>query len=278
MTNLAKIAALIAVLVTGPTAECAAAESSRIVVEIENPVASPQPLQGYLRYPNGTGPLPAVVLLHSCHGNWGLLDERWGKRIASWGYVALTVDSFGPRGIESCGESAKDDLAMDGYRALKFLVREPSVDPDRIAVMGFALAGGRVVLMSVERGVIEQTSPSKFRAAVAFYPPCNSFRGNVTIPTLILVGERDDVTPAAACRDMIDGREGYSVNRQPGEGTAVRLIVYPGAHHGFDEPNLATPREPRRNRLEFNQSAADQSAAAVREFLDATIGQKGASR
>jgi dienelactone hydrolase len=272
LTNHATIAALITVLLTGHAVECSAAESSRIVVEIENPVASPQPLQGYLRHPNSPGPLPAVVLLHSCHGNWGRLDERWGKQIASWGYVTLTVDSFGPRGIDRCG--GKEDLNLDAYRALKFLVREPSVDPARIAVLGFALAGGRVVLMSVERGLIEQTSASKFRAAVAFYPPCLSFRGNVTIPTLILIGERDDVTPAGACRDMIDGREGYSVNRQPGEATAVRLIVYPGADHGFDEPGPASSGESRGHRLGFNETAADQSIAAVHEFLDATIGQK----
>ena len=73
---------------------------------------------------------------------------------------------------------------------------------------------------------------------------------------------------------MVDGREGYDVNRQPGEATAVRLIVYPGAYHGFDEPTPATPREPRHHRNEFNPSAADQSIAAVHEFLDATIGRK----
>ena len=55
------------------------------------------------------GPSPAVVLLHGCNGNWQRIDERWGKRIASWGYVTLTVDSFGPRGIKStCNDGAPD--------------------------------------------------------------------------------------------------------------------------------------------------------------------------
>ena len=278
MTNHAKIAAFVAAFLTGHAGETVAAESSRIVVEIETPVASSQPLQGFLRHPVGAGPLPAVVLLHGCQGNWERLDERWGKRIASWGYVTLAVDSFGPRGIDACVDRVRDDLILDAYRALKFLVREPSVDPDRVAVLGFALAGGRVVLMSVERGLIEQTSVSKFRAAVAFYPPCRGFRGNVTIPTLILIGERDDVTPAADCRDLVEGREGYSVNRQPGEATAVRLIVYPGADHGFDEPNPASSSDTRGHRLGFNQAASDQSIAAVRKFLDGTIGQKAQVR
>ena len=59
-------------------------ESSPVVVEFENPLASPQPLQGYLRRTNGAGPSPAVVLLHSCNGDWRRLDQRGETRIASW--------------------------------------------------------------------------------------------------------------------------------------------------------------------------------------------------
>jgi dienelactone hydrolase len=212
-------------------------------------------------------------LLHSCNGNWGRLDERWGKRIASWGYVTLTVDSFGPRGLKSCGDSASDRLALDAYRALNFLVNASFVDPARVAVLGFA-QGGRMALMSVEHGAIEQTSPNKFAAAVAFYPPCRWFRGDVTVPTLILIGERDDLTPAAACHDMVDGRDEMGMSRQRHEGPPIKLIVYPGAYHAFDAPDLETPVKLSEHHLEFNQSATDQSIGALREFLDATIGRR----
>jgi dienelactone hydrolase len=273
VTNLAKFAALVTALLTGNAVECLAAESSPIVVEIENPLASPHPLQGYLRQPGGAGPSPAVVLLHSCSGNWKRLDERWGKRIASWGFVTLTVDSFGPRGLKDCGDDAPLDLATDAYRALNSLVRASFVDPDRIAVLGFA-QGGRVALMSVEHGAIEQTSPNKFRAAVAFYPPCRWFRGDVTVPTLILIGERDDLTPAAACRDAVDGRDDMGISRQRTEGAPIKLIVYPGAYHAFDASELKTPLEISGHHLEFNQTATDQSITALHDFLGATIGQK----
>jgi dienelactone hydrolase len=273
VTNFARAAALVAAFLIGDAVECVAAESPPIVVEIESPLASPHPLQGYLRQTNNPGPSPAVVLLHSCSGNWGRLDERWGKRIASWGYVTLTVDSFGPRGIKSCDDGAANDLVMDAYRALNFLVRAPFVDPARVAVLGFA-QGGRMALMSVEHGAIEQTSPNKFRAAIAFYPPCRWSRGDMTVPTLILIGERDDLNPAAACRDVVDGRDDMGISRHQAARVPIKLIVYPGAHHAFDAPNLETPRELAGHHHEFNQWATDQSIAALHEFLDATIGGK----
>jgi dienelactone hydrolase len=277
VTILAKLVALLAAISTASIAQCLAAESPPIVVEIESPLASSHPLQGYLRQPGNAGPSPAVVLLHSCNGNWARIDQRWGKRIASWGYAALTVDSFGPRGLKNCGDNPPNDLfqdlAQDSYRALNFLARDPLIDPARVAVLGFA-NGGRLALMSVERGPLELTSPNKFRAAVAFYPPCAPFKGDMTVPTLILIGERDDVTPAEECRKMVDGRDGWGISRQKDQGAPVRLIVYPDAYHGFDAPNLTTPIKLLGHHLEFNQSATDQSTVALREFLDATIGRR----
>jgi dienelactone hydrolase len=271
---LAKAAALLTALLIGNAVECAAAQpqSSAIIVDLENPLASPMPLQGYLRH--GAGASPAVVLLHGCSGDWERLDINWGKRIASWGYVTLTVDSFGPRGIKNtCGSGAPIALAFDAYRALNFLARQPFVDPARVVVVGFS-QGAWLALSSVERGIIERTSQNKFRAAVAFYPPCLGFKGNMTVPTLILIGELDDWTLADECRNMVDGRDDWGISRQRNEGVPIRLVVYPGAHHDFDVPGLKTPVQFFGHHLEFNQPASDRSIDAVHEFLDATIGGK----
>jgi dienelactone hydrolase len=269
-------AVAVALLTAGGLASAPAqsSESSPVVVEFENPLASPQPLQGYLRRTNGAGPSPAVVLLHSCNGDWRRLDQRWGLRIASWGYVTLTVDSFGPRGIKNtCGGGAPVDMAFDAYRALNFLMQQPFVDSARVAALGFS-QGGWLALTSVERGIVEQISPNKFRAAIAFYPPCLGFKGNMTVPTLILIGERDDWMLADECRNMVDGRDDWGISRRKGEGVPVRLVVYPDAFHAFDASSLRTPVEYFGHHLEFNQAATDQSIDAVHEFLDATIGAK----
>jgi dienelactone hydrolase len=281
MTNLLKAAALVTALLVGTIVEGSAQSGSPAeVVRFEGGPASPQPLllQAYLRRPDGAGPFSAVVLLHGCNGNWGRLDERWGEKIASWGYVTLTIDSFGPRGIKnSCGTDPPSGLLFDAYRGLDFLVREPFVDPNRVAIVGFS-QGGSLTLWSVERGDIERTSENKFRAAAAFYPKCGGVKGIMTVPTLILIGEDDDWTPAEACRKMVEGRDDWGISRQKGAGAPVRLVVYPGAHHAFDVPALQTPIEYLGHHLEFNQPARDQSIDALHEFLEATIGGKAQAK
>jgi dienelactone hydrolase len=277
MPSLARIATSISAIVVafltgGATAYLAADPLVGRLVEIENPLASSQPLQGYLRQPRDVGALPAVVLLHGCSGGWRQLDRRWGKLLASWGYVTLTADRFGPRGLTgTCAGGPPPATVFDAYRALGFLVQQPFVDRDRVAVIGFS-QGGLLALTSVERGMIERTSTDKFRAAIAFYPPCLGIKDSMTVPTLILIGELDDWNLAKECRNLVEGRDDYGISRQKGLGVPIEFIVYPGAYHAFDVPGLATPIKFLGHHLEFNQAASDQSVDAVRKFLYATIG------
>jgi dienelactone hydrolase len=226
-------------------------------------------LRGYLRLPASAGPFPAVVLLHGCNGSAASLDHLWGARITAWGYVTLTVDSFGPRGLKNtCRGGPPLDTSFDAYQALNFLDQQQFVDPKRVIVVGFS-QGGWLSLSSVERGVVEQASKNKFRAAAAFYPPCYVVKGPMTVPTLILIGESDDWTPAEACRKLVGGQDDLGTTRQKGDGPPIQLTVYPNAHHGFDLPSLWKPINYFGHHLEFNEMAADQSSDALREFLGA---------
>lgn len=275
MRPFARSAAVLAALSTGGGLHnAAAADAPPIPVEFESPVAFPQPLHGFLRIPGGSGPSPAVVLLHGCNGGWRQLDARWGPRLASWGYVTLTVDRFESRGIGSaCTGGTPPATAHDAYRALNFLARHPAVDPERVAAIGFS-QGAWLALFSVERGGIERAATEKFRAAVGFYPPCLGLKDDMTVPTLIMVGELDDWTPALECRNLAEGRDDWGISREKGKGVPIELIVHPGAFHDFDIPELLAPRQLLGHRLEFNQAALDRSIDALRKFLYATIGSK----
>ena len=226
-----------------------------------------------LRLPEGSGPSPAVVLLHGCGGGWRGLDERWGKLLAELGLCHADRRPLrNARHHEHLHERAAGSTMHDAYRALDFLVGQSSVDPSRVAMAGFS-QGAMLALLSVERGQIERSAQAKFRAAIGFYPPCLGLKGNMTVPTLILIGELDDWAPAKECRNLAEGRDDWGISREKGQGIPIEIIVYPGAHHDFDVPNFATPVKVLGHHLEFNEEARDQAAVdAVRKFLNATIG------
>jgi dienelactone hydrolase len=269
-----EIAALFISLCASHSIPCRAEQPSVPPAEPVEISLSPLPfdLKGFLRRPEGAGRFPAVVLLPACGEYAQPLDEDWGARLSSWGYVTLTIDGFGPRGITQCGHGISDDpdLTLDAYRGLNFLVSKKFVDSKRVAVVGFAW-GAMQTLSAVEHGAIERAFEHKFRAAAAFFPLCGGFKGNMTVPTLILIGERDDMDTAEACRKMAAGEDAMGVSRQKGQGAPVRLVVYPDAHFAFDLPVLRSPTWYRGHHVEFNKSAADQSSAALREFFHATV-------
>src|SRR2546429_7189602 len=94
-------AILVPVLMIACATQGAAAppQPAAFVVELENPLASKAPLQGYLRQADRAEASAAVVLLHGCSGNWRRLDQRWGRRNAYGGHVALTGVRFSSRSI-----------------------------------------------------------------------------------------------------------------------------------------------------------------------------------
>ena len=83
-----------------------------------------------------------------------------------------------------------------------------------MAAVGFS-AGGWVTLSVAETRSFELFDPPsnlRFRAAVAFNPPCQQAAARPAIPTLILVGALDDWTPAADCSNKI-ARWGTSLTK-----------------------------------------------------------------
>jgi dienelactone hydrolase len=150
-------------------------------------------------------------------------------------------------------------------------VRQPFVDPRRVVVVGFS-QGGMLALSSIERSSEGRSSANKFRAAVAFYPVCRSVRGPVTAPALILIGEKDDWTPADDCRRLVEGEDEIGMSREKGDGPAIRLIVYPGAYHDFDRPGLH-PIRYLGHQLAYDKSAAERASDAVRDFLQSVVAE-----
>ena len=134
--------------------------------------SAPDQLSGTLYRPGNGEPAPAVVVLHSCDGP-GSAEADWAWRLAEWGYVVLLVDSFGPRGmVETCTTLPAPNVGpqvFDAYGALAWLRRQPSVDPDRVAVMGRAHGATAALDAVLARGT-STFFEERFTAVVALHP------------------------------------------------------------------------------------------------------------
>lgn len=221
-------------------------------------------LAGELYRPPGNGPFPAVVLLHPCSGRLApRLEQADAARYTALGYVLLAVDSFGARGIsDGCtGGGASVDMVMDAYGALLHLAALPFVDADRIALVGYSF-GGSVALSAVAFDGPERLFDRQFTTAIAYYPSCPE-RAAVGVPTVILIGERDEWAPVRACREMMARRSGL--------GAPLRLVVYPEAHHAFNVP--LGPRRSYGHRLEYDETADRAAWSETVAALRAAFGR-----
>lgn len=191
---------------------------------------------------------------------------RWAALLAGEGYVVIMPDSFTPRGFTEGVCTAKAATsggslasvmpparAVDAYAALDYLRTLPYVDSAHIGIMGGSHGGATTLAAMVDAAnalARQGRAPGPgFAAAVALYPGCGARfggwnverayrdRGPVTryigvyeplAPLLILIGEKDDWTPADQCQTLAQTAQEA--------GFPVSIKIYPGAYHAFDSP------------------------------------------
>jgi len=189
---------------------------------------------------------------------------RWADLLSGQGYVVILPDSFSDRGFpggvctaapetpaDTLGATNPIERMYDAYAALAFLRAQPFVDGAHVGVMGGSHGGSSTLVAMVrpatEDGPLAREKRTGFVAGVALYPGCGLRYGTWSVkrelgnrgpavsydgvyrpiaPLLILVGEKDDWTPARDCEALAE--------RSQAEGLPVELVVYPGAQHSFD--------------------------------------------
>jgi dienelactone hydrolase len=239
-------------------------------------------LVAYLFEPAASGPHAAIVLLHGRAGPYSSAangvytaetlskrHQQWGAFWADRGYIAILVDSFGPRGYPAgfprgsyedrpAAVSEQTVRPLDAYGALRYLRSRGDVVKDRIGVQGWS-NGGMTVLVTMSDhapGIDRPTPATGFRAALAEYPGCamEAIQGRYRAyaPVLLMIASADEEVSPKRCEEFA-ARAG------------LEKIVYAGAQHNFDDP------EKSKQAIPANRAATDDAMRRAEEFFAANL-------
>jgi dienelactone hydrolase len=251
--------------------------------ELADKLTSPRMV---LLKPAGEGPFPALVIMHQCSGpNEAVVS--WAQRAVARRYAVLLVDSLGPRGVRSVcyGPQGGVNLfrgARDALQAAEHLRRQPFVDADRVALVGFSWGAMVGLLTDSPHYVGALRAGPGFTAIASFYPGCfrisppnNSppidiINGDIDHPLLVLMGEADTEAPASECTERLELLKET--------GAPVEWFIYPQTTHCWDceQLNGLSKIDVRGHHVEyhFRQDVTQDSEGRLFAFLGRTMLRK----
>jgi carboxymethylenebutenolidase len=199
-------------------------------------------IRGYLVQPAGSGPWPAVLVIHENRGLNPYIEDV-ARRAAVAGFVALAPDGLSPlggypgndddgRALQAKLDQAK--LRQDMLNGARWLKAHP-LSTKKLGATGFCWGGGTTNFLAVALG-------SELQAGVPYYGVAAETASvpRIKAPLLVHLAENDPRV-----------NETYPTYEQELKKTGVRYEIhsYPGTQHGFH--NNSTPR--------YNEAAAKLS-------------------
>ncbi|HWP39420.1 MAG TPA: dienelactone hydrolase family protein [Tepidisphaeraceae bacterium] len=226
-------------------------------------------LEGYLAWDDSSdAPRPAVIVVHEWWGN-NQYSRRRAEQLAQLGYVGFAIDMYGKGKItdqvKQAGEwsgqiRSNPKLAMERVSAaIDVLKRQPMVDGERLAAIGYCFGGGVVLEMA------RQNLP--VLGVVSFHGSLASQPGAATQPIrpkiLVCHGADDSfISPQELAGFKEEMRR---------SGADWQLIEYGGAVHAFTNPDADKAGL---QGVAYNQQADRRSWQAMQNFLTELFGGK----
>ena len=191
-------------------------------------------LEGYLAYDDSfQGKRPGVLVVHEWNGLGHYVKGR-AEQLAKLGYVAFAPDIYGkgvrPSTFEACkAESGKyyADRSLLRRRAragLSELVKIESVDPKKIAAIGYCFGGSAV--LELGRSGADVAGIVTFHGGLDNPKPTDA--KNIKAKVLICQGGADQFTLSSVPgfkKEMDEAKVDY------------KFVTYKGAVHGFTNPD-----------------------------------------
>jgi len=222
-------------------------------------------LKGYLAYDEHVkGKRPGVLVVHEW---WGLNDyaRKRAQMLAGLGYTALAVDMYGngktathpdDAGKFSSETMKNFDAAKARFLAAEdFLKKQPTVDPERIAAIGYCFGGG--VVLNMARQGSDLRGVASFHGSLAAVRPAAP--GAIKAEIRVYTGADDKFVPSEAV-------EGFKKEMEAA-GADVKIISYPGAVHSFTNPDATALGKKFNLPLAYNANADKDSWNDMKKFL-----------
>ncbi len=219
-------------------------------------------LQGYVAYDDAfKGKRPGVLIAHQ----WmGLSDyeKRRARMLAQLGYVAFALDIYGkgvrPKNREEAGAQAgkyradRPLLRQRARAAVLELRRNPLVDGNRLAMIGYCFGGGTALELA--------RSGANLKGFVSFHgnldTPDPSLAKNIKGKILVLHGAIDPNVKPEAVITFRDEMEAAKVDYQ--------FIAYSGAVHAFTQREAGNDIS---KGAAYNAKADRRSWQAMKDFF-----------
>lgn len=222
-------------------------------------------LKGYLAENTALkGKRPAVLVVHEWWGHNEYARKR-ARMLAESGYVALAVDMYGDgktaQHPDDAGKFAGEVMknkAIGETRfnaALDFIKQQPTVDPSRIAAIGYCF-GGSVVLHMARQGA-DLKGVVSFHGSLATDSPAGE--GAIKAKVLVFSGDADKMIPpeqVAAFKDEMTRA-----------GASFRFVGYPGVMHSFTNPDANDLAVKFKLPLAYNKKADKDSWSQTKKFI-----------
>jgi len=222
-------------------------------------------MKGYLAYDEKIeGKRPGVLVVHEW---WGLNDyvRNRARMLAELGYTALALDMYGEGKLaehpSDAGKFATElmknfDVAKARFTAaMDFLRQQDTVDPTRIAAIGYCFGGG--VVLNMARQGADLKGVASFHGSLTAVKPAEP--GSVKAKILVLNGADDKfITP-----EQIEAFK----QEMRSAGADFQFISYPGAVHSFTNPEATELGKKFNMPIAYNADADSKSWDELKEFL-----------
>lgn len=225
-------------------------------------------LEGYLAYDEVVqGPRPGILVVHEWKGLGSYVKGR-AEQLAQLGYVAFAADMYG-KGVRAkdhqeaaalAGLYRRDRALMRGriVAALDALKASASVDPGRLAAIGYCFGGTTV--LELARSGADVAGVVSFHGALDTPSPGET--RSVRASILVLHGSDDPHVPAS----QVSAFE--QEMRQAG--ADYRVIRYEGAVHSFTVPEAG--QDPSAG-VAYHPEADHRSWEAMQRFFEEIFGR-----